>query len=545
MDRVEFSAAEEKRRLEMARREKVFLDYLNSDEYRKAIETRAKLYDACLETRKDYILSRTRIYQLCQREESSADGAIFFIENFGFTYSPKTEIKHLPFILFEFQRDAIRKIVGWIENGEDGIVEKSREMGASWLLVYVALWFWIFRDGVNVLFGSYKEALVDDFTIDSLFGKLEYAFKALPKWLKPKRFSFKKHRSKLKLKNPENGNLISGDTMNPNFGRGSRKTFIVFDEMAFWDYAKDAWEGAADSSNCRIGISTPNGYNFFAMTRQDIANLLTLHWKDHPLKNDEWYEFEKIRRTPESLAQEIDISYSQSLVGRVYPDWVSSVEKGYFPYDPFLPLYVGIDFGMTDDTAIIWAQPFKGKLRIVDTYRNTGKLIDFYIPFFTGIAPSDINYTPRDLEKIRQHKDWKRGTCFGDPAGRFSNQISNETVISRLKQAGIIVNFHDSWKEFHRRKTAARLLILDGIQLNLNEDVKYFDVCMTNAAYPKIKYGGMDEVKSVSPLHNYTSHYRSAFEYLALGLSKFRQTHLQPKDRFPKGGFSTRRAIRY
>jgi len=79
----------------------------------------------------------------------------------------------------------------------------------------------------------------------------------LPAWILPPKFDNKKHRQKLKLVNPANANLISGDTMNPNFGRGARKTAILFDELGFWDYAKDAWEGTADSTECRIANSTP------------------------------------------------------------------------------------------------------------------------------------------------------------------------------------------------------------------------------------------------------------------------------------------------
>ena len=65
------------------------------------------------------------------------------------------------------------------------------------------------------------------------------------------------------------------------------------------------------------------------------------------------------------------------------------MEYGVFNYDDNLPLYVSWDFGFSDDCAIIWAQPTGRKLRIIDTYRNNGKTIDFYIPFITGITPSD------------------------------------------------------------------------------------------------------------------------------------------------------------
>ncbi|HRF70809.1 MAG TPA: hypothetical protein PKV66_05205, partial [Candidatus Pelethenecus sp.] len=323
---------------------------------------------------------------------------------------------------------------------------------------------------------------------------------------------------------------------NPDFGRGSRKTAILFDELGSWDYAKDAWESAGDSTSCRIANSTPKGYNFYAMLRESGIDVLTLHWKRHPLKDQDWYEYECSRRTEEEVAQELDISYNKSQEGRVYPEWNDdNVEQGFFPYDESLPLYVGWDFGRTDDTAVIWAQPFHGKLRIIDTYRNTGKTIDFYVPFITGVTPSDgYKYTKSDLEKIADHKYWKKGTHFGDPAGRFQNAVSDETVISVLRSNGIIVNFDERWKTFLVRKNAVKLLIRDGIQLNQNSDTKYFSICISQAAYPQVKNQGVQEVRSIQPKHDYTSHYRSAFEYLALGISGFAHRTQKVYDKFPK-----------
>lgn len=527
--------------IEFERRKGRFQEYLNSKEYTNKIILRLQINDAC----NRYSEARLNTWNLCARLDNPVEGCKFFINNFGFTFDPRPHANpnNLPFILFEYQDEAIAWLIHHIDNGTDGLIEKSRDMGISWIIfVYVSVWYWLFRDGINILLGSYKEALVDNKTKDSLFGMIDYAVDSLPKWILPKGFNKDKHRTQMKLMNPANGNLITGDTMNPDFGRGARKTVILFDELGSWDYAKDAWESAGDSTSCRIANSTPKGYNFYAMLRESGIDVLTLHWKRHPLKDQAWYEYECSRRTEEEVAQELDISYNKSQEGRVYPEWNDdNVEKGTFQYDENLPLYVAWDFGKTDDTAIIWAQPIHGKLRVIDSYRNTGKTIDFYVPFCTGVTPSDgYKYTKHDLEKIAEHKYWKRGTHFGDPAGRFGNAVSNETVITVLKSNGIIVNFDDRWKEFSLRKTAVKLLVRDGIQLNQNEDTKYFDVCISQASYPQVKNQGVQEVRSQAPKHDYTSHYRSAFEYLALGIEGFKKRinkaydKFKPKDRFNK-----------
>lgn len=535
---------------EIARRERTLQEYLYSDEYQETLKTRLKVQDAGNRS----VEARKNISFLCQQPDNPAEGCIFFIENFGWTYNPKMELKNFPFVLFEFQKRAIRSLVEHIDSGRDVFIEKSREMGVSWIVFcYVALWYWLFREGSNGLLGSYKEKLVDDRTIDSLFGKIDYALQNLPDWMLPNGFNMKKHRTKLKLANPENGNVITGDTMNPNFGRGSRKTYIAFDELAFWDYAKDAWESAGDATNCRIANSTPNGYDFYAMLRESGIDIVTLHWREHPLKDDQWYAYECKRRTEEEIAQELDISYTKSKTGRVYQEWNdTNVVIGKFEYDENLPLYVSWDFGKTDDTALIWAQPSRDGLRIIDVYRNTGKNIDFYLPFVTGMIYGDntYEYKKEDLDVISAHQNWKKATHFGDPAGRFQNAVTDDTIMSILRRYGIIVNFKDKWKEFKIRKHEAKMLIMGRINLNDNPRTRYFNLCMIQASYPIVKVNGVGEVRSESPKHDSTSHYRSSFEYLAIGISEGNERLATPFDKFKKKdrpirSWGTRKATGY
>lgn len=529
MDKVKADAEE------FARRTQLFQDFLRSEDYQERLLERLQITDACNEKAE----ARALMWNQCARPDNPVEGCIFFIETFGFTYDSRKEHhpNHLPFLLFDFQKKTVAWLIEHIDGGTDGLLEKSRDMGVTWLLfVWVPIWYWLFRDGINFLVGSYKQDLVDSRTDDSIFGRIDYAINSLPNWILPKRFNRDKHRTQMKLINPENQNLISGDTMNPDFGRGSRKTAVLFDELGSWDYAKDAWDSCADTSPCRIANSTPKGYNFYAMLRETGIDVLTLHWKQHPMKDQQWYDFEATRRAPEVIAQELDISYTKSQEGRCYPEWnENNIERGMFEYNSGLPLYVGWDFGYSDDTAIIWVQIDRNDMKIIDTYRNNNKLMDFYVPFVTGIIPSDkYNYTKEELEMIHEHKYWSRGTHFGDPAGRFKNAVVEATVLDVLKNNGIIVNYRDEWKEWSRRKNSAKRRILDGIRMHKNDRTKYFNVCMLNASYPKVRAQGVEEVRSIKPKHDYTSHYRSAFEYLCLGLEQTEQRQVKVYDKFPQ-----------
>lgn len=536
---------------ETLRRKEKFQEYLHSKEYQEKLVLRLQLNDAA----RDNVEVKGTLWNLCARPENPAEGCIFFIENFAWTFDPRPQAdpSNLPFILFEYQKEAIREAVNHIIEGTDFLIEKSRDMGVTWLVfVWIPIWFWLFRDGVNILIGSYKESLVDNRTRDSLFGMIDYGVESLPKWILPKGFNKIKHRTQMKLVNPVNYNQITGDTMNPKFGRGTRKTAILFDELGFWDYAKDAWEASGDSTSCRIANSTVNGYNYYADLRHGGIDVLTLHWKLHPLKDEFWYQYEKLRRTEEEVAQELDISYEKSAEGKVYKEWNGeNVTKELVEYDPTLPLFVSWDFGKSDDTAIIWSQRLRdGKLVILDTYCKSGYNIDYFIPFITGIIPGDMkgyHYTDQEEELIYSHRNWRPGTHFGDPAGRFENQNAVHSVIEELKLSNIRVNFKEDWKYFKFRKPALKLLMRDGVILNPTSRTKYFDMCINQAQYPRVTRQGVPETVSKEPVHNWTSHYRSAFEYLALGLQdSYNAKEAKPYDKFkPKKSFNYQRSLSY
>ena len=503
---------------------KLFDEWIHSDEYQTKLDERLRITDACERSKEAQVLT----YSLCKEDP------IFFIENFGWTYDPRPqhEPNHLPFILFDYQKEIILWLLKHIREGEDGLLEKSRDMGVTWLFIWTTYWFWRFEDSFSGLIGSYKEALVDNRTKDSMFGMLDYCLENTPKWMMPARFKFKDHRQKLKLVNPENNNLIAGDTMNPDFSRGSRKNFVFMDEGASWEYFREAWESAGDATPCRLTCSTPKGRNQFALLRESGIDVKTIHWMEHPFKDEAWYEAQKERRTDEEVAQELDISYQRSQEGRVYPEW-DNVEWGSYPYEEGLPLYISWDFGKTDDTAIIWFQDDGEKIRIIDAYSNRGRTIDFYVPFVKGVMPiNTVGYTKKDLQIVEDHNGWGTATHFGDPAGRFTNQVVNKSVMDVLKEYGIHVSFREEGKDFQSRKTETKILLKNTI-VHDTPRTKELGFAIENAQYPQVRRGGGEEIQSIKPKHDWTSHFRSALEYFAVNYNAYKGRTTKVYDKFP------------
>lgn len=308
-------------------------------DYRENVIHRAKLLNAA--TLDDKM--KQDLYTVCSRD------ILYWINHFCFTKDPRRKPDILPFITYDFQDKHILEMQKAIENGEDIIIEKSRDMGASWMVIYGFLWFWLFKKGSDFRVGSRKEDFVDKIgDLDTLLEKVRFCLMRLPIWMLPQGFSFDKHATYMKIQNPANGNTIIGESANEHFGSGGRRKAILLDEFAKWDnsVAYAAWTSTADVSPCRICLSTPVGSgNKFAELAKGTKNKIkkiSLHWTLHPLKAEgayymdgstkipvppekanelwnmgvkvrsPWYDAECERRSESDIAQELDIDYLAS-----------------------------------------------------------------------------------------------------------------------------------------------------------------------------------------------------------------------------------------
>ncbi len=238
----------------------------------------------------------------------------------------------LPFLLFDFQRDMVLKLVDHIESGKDVLVEKSRDMGVSWMVITTFLWFWLQPvSGQDFLLGSRKWEYVDKKGAqDTLFEKIRYNLYRLQKALLPSSFSEHDHDNVGFIQNPETGSYFKGEGNNANFGSGGRYKAALMDEFAKWEETDEqAWTSMGDATPCRIPISSPWGLGrkFAQLRFSGAIEVLTLHWTKHPIKSaglyknqdgkerSVWYDSEVLRRSddPEAnIGQELDIDYLTS-----------------------------------------------------------------------------------------------------------------------------------------------------------------------------------------------------------------------------------------
>lgn len=278
-----------------------------------------------------------------------------WVNHWCFTYDPREQPSLRPFDLFPKQAEFLTWLQQREAAEEDGLVEKSRDMGVTWLCAAYALHGWLFRQGFSVGFGSRKRELVDAIgNPDSILEKVRILIRNLPGWMVPAAFKPAAHDNLCKILNPATGSAITGEG-GDDIGRGGRQSLYFVDEAAHLQHPDLVEASLSQTSRCRVWVSTPEGQgNPFAKKRHggNIA-VFTFHWKDDPRKNGwveknaaseivrggngqapnpaeggtvlyPWYEREKRRLdNPVVIAQELDIDYTASLEGVCIPAaWV-------------------------------------------------------------------------------------------------------------------------------------------------------------------------------------------------------------------------------
>ena len=242
-----------------------------------------------------------------------------WITDWGMTFDPRNPERGLPatapFLLFPKQVEAVEWVIARWKAREDGVVEKSRDMGVSWLCVATAVWMWVFQPGVVVGFGSRKEDYVDRIgDPSSLFWKIRAFIKMLPPRMRPAGYDEKKHAPFMRVLNPANGSAIIGEA-GSNIGRGARTSIYFKDESAFYEQPEQIDAALSQTSNCKIDISTPNGEGnpFWKKRHGGRLPVFVFDWRDDPRKGPDWYAKQKSTLDPVVLAQEVDRDYSASI----------------------------------------------------------------------------------------------------------------------------------------------------------------------------------------------------------------------------------------
>jgi phage terminase large subunit len=252
------------------------------------------------------------------------ESCIEFINLCVYTYDPRRkENKKVPFFLYQRQKEFIFWLWERYKLKENGMVDKCRDVGASWCFVAFSVWMMIFQKESAIGIYSYKSDAVDkNGEIDSLLEKVRFILNNLPEKIKIYPMC-----NFMLIKN--NDSSISG--LSGEEPRGGRKSILFKDECAFYEHPEIVEAALSETSDCIIDISTHAGTNtlFYQKIMSGANNLFVFDWWQNPLHTQEWYDKKKKKAEMEGLIhifeREINRNPQASVESVVInPSWVQS-----------------------------------------------------------------------------------------------------------------------------------------------------------------------------------------------------------------------------
>lgn len=449
---------------------------------------------------------RDQVFKLCQND------IIYFINTFIFTYDPRTEEKILPFVLYPFQEDLILKLEENYKLKKSLLIEKSRDMGFSWILLAWITHHFIFDKGFSAGIASRKQHLVDDLgNMGSLMQRMRFMLSKLPAFLR-NGFDEKKNSKLMTLVNPRMETSVTGES-GDEIGRGDRKSVFLLDEFAFIPRSSVVHAAVSQTAEMLIFGSTPNGKgNEFARLRWKTSiDRVTLHWKLHPKKDQTWYENQKKTLDEATIAQELDISYEKSTVGRVYKVFDANRHCKKIEFNKSYPIYCTFDWGIADATAAIFLQDYGGQVRIFNHFEVNDSTID---KIFGQVFST--------IESYGVTKNHVAG-WYGDPDARNRNIINKQSINTFIKSKyGITLRYR--LPNLIRPRILSVRSLLEQDRLIVDKNLSYLIECFENYRYPN-----SETSENENPIHDWTSHSMSAIEYYCVyehGMDEFRKPQI-------------------
>jgi hypothetical protein len=271
-----------------------------------------------------------------------AKSPLYWFNAFVFTFNAKIvnpetgkEINnprpHEPFITWTIQDKLLNRLTRLVKDGGDIAIDKSRQMGASWVLLGFLHHMWLFRPDSKILELSRIEDYVDQAGNDkALFWKHDYINSWLPSWMLPPQClpgKSSKNRVSMRITNTNNGSAIYGEATTKNAARGSVRTIVLLDEFSAVESAMEMRKATDDVAACRIINGTAKmGSEYSRWVTSGEIEVFTLPWWEHPMKGlgrevkydkllkkyyttSKWHEVEDERRDPKNMAEEVDMNH--------------------------------------------------------------------------------------------------------------------------------------------------------------------------------------------------------------------------------------------
>lgn len=474
---------------------------------------------------------------MCKRDP------IYFFNTYLYTDKNKTLFTDdspdtLPFILFPFQEEYVTEVWKSITEGNKPVterdpkeltnvfIEKSRQMGLSWLTCGIFLYGFIFHQHKYTIISRTADEVDKLGDMDSMFEKIRFMIRNLPTWILPKGFSKEVSKDKsnayMNISDPNSQASITGKTANPDAGRWGTRNAIFMDEMAFMQNAQAINKAASSNTSCVIYNSTPNGEGneFYRMRRLTMNRKwpngdilppeikgLRYHWTEHPYYDKEWYEAKIKGKSKETIAQEFEIDYNTAIVWRVYDNFPKTEMA--LVYNQDKPLYIAMDnsHGWKDPFALIVVQPDGLYWNVIDALEM--KAIPEDMAAFLTCQPKG-ELTTAQYQFLERYKtyNWRRATFISDP---YDTKVAmgNSTILEDFRKVGINLMIPQERNKQEQIMTTRTNLY----KIRYNENCLDWASAMMNSKYPERSENSQATSVQSTPVHDQFSHSRTATEY--------------------------------
>ena len=421
-------------------------------------------------------------FEACSRD------FFFWAENYAWVIDPhakKSSLRNVPYHPWPAQRKMIEFLELRTAQGEPALIPKGRKLGISWTCLLLIFHHYKFQNLFGAKIGSRKESLVDDGTLDSLFGKMRHLESMQPPHLKSKA-----KNNFLRMVNSGNGSEVVGEATNEGFARGARRTIAMIDEFAHVHPKMQAsiWLAIESVAVSTWLPSTPNGKgNKFFELYETLPKkcIFEIDWKADPSRGPNWRD-EQIRpigRLSESeFAQEHECDFSAVLTGKIWSvrradveyheesdDWEPKKEKA----RQMWPSVGGWDFGsgpslLSCVISIVDMSGGPGEIKVYVDQDITWKQSDW------KVAAADTKAAMAQYGGMRIH--------FGDPAGTHHDSSQNSWE-SNLQGGGVPLVCHQGW--YQTREGMEWMIkevqkFLDEGRLKIHRRCNYLWSCMEN-----------------------------------------------------------------
>jgi len=263
-------------------------------EYSENLKYRKNLLNLCRHDRE----AQQAVIYACKRD------ILFYINSMVYQFNPLVigEESVGPFITYPFQEKVLlmeppigEGILWCFTNRKTAVIEKSREMGASWLLLIVQDWLCMFHPHIQSLNISRSEEAVEDYSRDCLFEKIRFMHEHIPDWMKGDIQERKKH-----FKFKRTGSETTGVASTGRSGAGGRATVALIDEFSLIKEDVQVRRNTASIADCRFfnGTHLGVGTEFYNLTQTPEIVQIQLHWTRHPKKNTHLYSWDLEKQRP-------------------------------------------------------------------------------------------------------------------------------------------------------------------------------------------------------------------------------------------------------